>query len=72
MTTIHIPQDAETLPDYPRLAQLAEADGYDRLWIGEVNDVEAISPATMAAQATKHAQIAVFLNVFTRPRRSSR
>jgi len=66
VTTIHIPQDAETLPDYPRLAQLAEADGYDRLWIGEVNDVEAISPATMAAQATKHAQIAVFLNVFTR------
>jgi probable F420-dependent oxidoreductase len=66
VTAIHIPQDAETLPDYPRLAQLAEADGYDRLWIGEINDVEAVAAATMAAQATEHAQIAVFLNVFTR------
>jgi probable F420-dependent oxidoreductase len=66
VTAIHIPQDAETLPDYPRLVQMAEASGYDRLWIGEVNDVEAVSAATMAAQGTRHAQIAVFLNTFTR------
>jgi probable F420-dependent oxidoreductase len=66
MPAIHIPQDAQTLPDYPRLAGLVDPGGYDRLWIGEVNDVDAVTAATLAAVETEQAQIAVFLNVFTR------
>src|SRR5579863_659933 len=66
MPAIHIPQDAESLPDYVRLARRLEAGGYDRIWVGEVNDVDAVSAATLAATGTERAQIALFCNVFTR------
>jgi probable F420-dependent oxidoreductase len=66
MPTVHIPQDAETLSDYERLASFVELNGYDRVWIGEVDDVDAVSTATIAALRTQQAQIGVFFNVFTR------
>jgi len=63
---VHIPQDAANLPDYRRLAGRLEASGYDRIWVGEVNDVDAVSAATLAAIGTDRARIALFCNVFTR------
>jgi len=66
MPAVHIPQDAETLPAYQRLAGRLEAAGYNRMWIGEVNDVDAVSAATLAAVGTEHARIGLFLNTFTR------
>jgi probable F420-dependent oxidoreductase len=66
MAGIHIPQNAHVLPDYQYLARRLEADGFDRIWIGELNDVDAVTAATLAALATNHARVGVFLNVFTR------
>ena len=66
MPAVHIPQDAETLPEYQGLAGRLEEAGYDRMWIGEVNDVDAVSAATLAAVGTERARIGLFLNTFTR------
>jgi probable F420-dependent oxidoreductase len=66
MPAVHIPQDAEILLDYQRLAGRSEAAGYDRIWVGEVNDVDVVTAATLAATGTRRAHIGVFLNVFTR------
>ena len=66
MPGIHIPQQADILPDYGRLARELEVVGYDRIWVGEVNDIDAVSAATLAATATEAVDIGVFLNVFTR------
>jgi probable F420-dependent oxidoreductase len=66
MPAVHIPQDDDTLPRYKELAGRVEAQGYDRIWVGEVNDVDAVSSATLAAIGTEQARIGVFLNVFTR------
>jgi probable F420-dependent oxidoreductase len=66
MPGIHIPQEAETLQEYSQLAGGMESLGYDRIWIGEVNDVDAVSAATLAAIGTADARIGVFFNIFTR------
>ena len=66
MPAVHIPQDAETLPEYQDLAGRLERAGYDRMWVGEVNDVDAVSAATLAAIGTESARIGLFLNTFTR------
>jgi probable F420-dependent oxidoreductase len=66
MPAVHLPQDPEALPSYHRVAGELEAGGYDGIWIGEVNDVDAVTAATMAAVGTTDADIGVLLNTFTR------
>jgi probable F420-dependent oxidoreductase len=43
-----------------------ESSGFDRLWVGEINDVDAVTAATLAAVGTELASIGVFFNAFTR------
>src|SRR5579864_7205659 len=66
MPGAHIPQEAPLLPEYQQVARRVEASGYDRIWVGEVNDVDAVSTATLAATGTAHVRIGMFLNTFTR------
>jgi len=66
MPAAYIPQDAAILSRYQRLAGRLEAGGYDRMWIGEMNDADAVSSATLAAIGTERARIGVFVNTFTR------
>jgi probable F420-dependent oxidoreductase len=66
MPSAYIPGDAATLRRYADLAGRLEADGFDRMWIGELNGADAVSAATLAAVGTREAQIGVFVNVFTR------
>lgn len=66
MPGIHIPQSSRTVVRYGQLAARAEADGYDRIWIGEIDDVDAVTAAVLAATSTTTARIGVFVNVFTR------
>ncbi|OBG86338.1 hypothetical protein A5699_02385 [Mycobacterium sp. E802] len=66
MVGIHVPQVAGTLSDYAQLVRRLEAAGYDRVWVGEVNDVDAVTTATLAATATTHVKLGVFVNVYTR------
>jgi probable F420-dependent oxidoreductase len=66
MPSIYIPGDADTLRSYADLAGRLEADGFDRMWIGELNGADAVTAATLAAVGTTDAQIGVFVNVFTR------
>jgi probable F420-dependent oxidoreductase len=66
MPSVYIPGDEATLRQYARIAGRLEADGFDRMWIGELNGADAVSAATLAAVGTNEAQIGVFVNVFTR------
>jgi probable F420-dependent oxidoreductase len=66
MPSVYIPGDEATLGQYARIAGRLEADGFDRMWIGELNGADAVSAATLAAVGTNEAQIGVFVNVFTR------
>ena len=66
MPAIHIHQDAALLADYADLAGRAERAGYDRIWVGEINDVDAVTAAALATVGTHTADIGVFVNVFTR------
>ena len=66
MPSAYIPGDEATLRQYASLAGRLEADGFDRMWIGELNSADAVSAATLAAVGTTAAQIGVFVNVFTR------
>jgi probable F420-dependent oxidoreductase len=66
MPAAHLPQDPEALPSYHRVAGELESGGYDGVWVGEVNDVDAVTAATMAAVGTRNADIGVLLNTFTR------
>jgi probable F420-dependent oxidoreductase len=66
VTAIHLPQDHALFRSYPALAGELEAAGYDALWVGEVNDIDAVTAATLAASGTKRADIGVLLNAFTR------
>jgi probable F420-dependent oxidoreductase len=66
MPSAYIPGDAASLRQFAQLAGRLEADGFDRMWIGELNGADAVSAATLAAAGTTDAQIGVFVNVFTR------
>ncbi len=66
MPSVYIPGDEATLRRYAHVAGRLEADGFDRMWIGELNGADAVSAATLAAVGTTDAQIGVFVNVFTR------
>ena len=48
------------------LAGWVEVAEYDRIWVGEVNHVDAVSAATLAATGTDRTEIPLFCNVFTR------
>jgi probable F420-dependent oxidoreductase len=66
MPAVHLPQDPQAAGTYHRLAGQLEASGYDAIWVGEVNDVDAVTAATMAAIGTQNADVGVLLNTFTR------
>jgi probable F420-dependent oxidoreductase len=66
MSGVHIPQEVETFPRYADMAGRLEASGFDRMWVGEYNQADAVSSATLAAVGTDTAQVGVFLNVFLR------
>jgi probable F420-dependent oxidoreductase len=66
LTAIHLPNERALLPRYVQLAGRLEADGYDGLWVGEVNNLDAVVPATLAAIGSTRAAVGALLNVFTR------
>ncbi len=66
MPAVHMPDDTTAIPGFSTLAGELEAAGYDAVWTGEVNRVDAVTVATLAAVGTRAAQIGVLLNVFTR------
>ena len=66
MVAVHTPDDLTTLPEFPRLAAAIETAGYDGIWVGEVNSIDAVTAATLVATATDRADIGVVLNTFTR------
>jgi probable F420-dependent oxidoreductase len=66
MTAIHLPQHQRLVASYPQLAGELEAVGYDGLWIGEVNDLDAVVSTTLVASGSVRAAIGVLLNTFTR------
>jgi probable F420-dependent oxidoreductase len=66
LTAIHLPQERELVPRLAKLAHDLEAAGYDGLWVGEVNNLDVVVPATLAAYGSERAAIGVLLNVYTR------
>lgn len=66
MPALHLPQDHGLIASYPQLAHRLEAHGYSGLWVGEVNGLDAVSSASLAAVGSTSAEIGVLLNVFTR------
>jgi probable F420-dependent oxidoreductase len=63
---VHLPQGRAVAQEFAALAGDLEASGYDALWAGEVNDIDAVTAATLAASATTRAEIGLLLNTFTR------
>lgn len=66
MPAVHMPDDAASVHRFPELAGALEAAGYGAVWTGEVNRIDAVTVATLAAVGTRHAEVGVLLNVFTR------
>lgn len=66
MLAVHTPDDPELLAGFPRLAGDIESAGFDGIWIGEVNGIDAVTAATLVATGTESADVGVVLNVFTR------
>ena len=66
MVAVHTPNDMTLLAGFPQLSAAIERSGYDGLWVGEVNGIDAVTAATLVATATEHADIGVVLNTFTR------
>jgi probable F420-dependent oxidoreductase len=66
MPATHLPNDQAAIPGYPALAKRLEDGGYDGLWIGEVNDIDAVTATALAATGTTTAAVGVLLNTFTR------
>jgi probable F420-dependent oxidoreductase len=66
VVAVHTPDDAALLAGFPQLAAAIERSGYDGIWVGEVNGIDAVTAATLVAGATGRADIGVVLNTFTR------
>ncbi len=66
MTCIHLLQSRAAVRTLPALAGALEASGYDGIWVGEVNNLDAVVPAALAAAGTHTAVVGTLLNVFTR------
>ena len=68
MPAAYIPQDVTTLAAYLELAGRLEVAGYDRMWIGELNEVDAVSSATLAAVGTERARASACSSTCSRAR----
>ena len=66
MVAVHTPDDVSLLATFPQLATAIERSGYDGIWVGEVNGIDAVTAATLVATATDRVDIGVVLNTFTR------
>jgi probable F420-dependent oxidoreductase len=66
VTAIHLPQHRAGLRTLAATSGRTEAAGFDGLWVGEVNQLDAVVPAVLAASGTSSTGIATVLNVFTR------
>jgi probable F420-dependent oxidoreductase len=66
LVAIQLTGDAGSLLELPGVARDIEALGYDALWIGEINLVDAVVPASVAAINTSSIVIGSLMNVFTR------
>ena len=66
MTAIHLPPWRRSVGATVALTEALEARGYDGVWVGEVNNLDAVVPATLAAIGTATADIGALLNVYTR------
>jgi probable F420-dependent oxidoreductase len=66
VTAVHLPQHRSGLLSLATAAGQAEAAGFDGVWVGEVNQLDAVVPAVLAATGTSSATVGVLLNVFTR------
>jgi probable F420-dependent oxidoreductase len=66
MVAVHLSQDPQFVPLLPGLAGELERAGYDGIWLGEVNALEVVSGAALAASGTATADIGLLLNTFTR------
>jgi probable F420-dependent oxidoreductase len=64
--TIHLPLDPPLAPRHLELVGALEAGGFDGLWIGEVNGIDAVSAAALTAAGTTSAAVGALLNTFTR------
>jgi probable F420-dependent oxidoreductase len=66
MTAIHVPQQLDLVARLPRLSGQLEVSGFDGVWIGEVNGLDAVGSTALVALGTEQAAVGVLLNVFTR------
>jgi alkanesulfonate monooxygenase SsuD/methylene tetrahydromethanopterin reductase-like flavin-dependent oxidoreductase (luciferase family) len=66
MVAIQLTADAGSPFDLPGVARDVEALGYEARWIGEINLVDAVVPASVAAVNTSSIVIGSLFNVFTR------
>jgi probable F420-dependent oxidoreductase len=66
MTAVHLPQRLDLVATLPELSGRLEAEGFKGLWIGEVNNLDAVASTALVASGTEQAAIGVLLNVFTR------
>ena len=66
MVALQLTAETGGLPDLSQLSGRIEKLGYDGLWIGEVNYVDAVVQASVAASASRVLRIAALFNVFTR------
>jgi len=63
---LQLTPEAGRLPDLPQVCGRIEQLGYEELWVGEVNYVDAVVQASVAASASRVLRIAPLFNVFTR------
>src|SRR5436305_1170579 len=66
VTTIHLPNRRSVIPMIGDLVVALEAGGYDGVWFGEVNNLDAVVPATLAAAASERVEVGLLLNTYTR------
>jgi probable F420-dependent oxidoreductase len=66
VTAVHLPQQRSALCSLATAAGMAETAGFDGVWVGEVNQLDAVVPAVLAATGTTSATVGTVLNVFTR------
>ncbi len=66
MVALQLTPSAGPLPTMPELVRRVEELGYEALWMGEVNRVDVIVPATIAAMNSRRLSIGALFNVFTR------
>lgn len=66
MVALQLTPEAGPLPALPELCGRMEQLGYAGLWIGEVNYVDAVVQASVAATASRTMRVAPLVNVFTR------